>query len=791
MRMRIVLLLVSIAAASLAGGRGAVSFVRADEPAVLYAFPAGGQRGTKVTSRIGGMHLSESAPLHMQAVGVKAEPRVQRIEKVWFEGPVIPIPESQRAEDYPSDYAATFTISADATPGCRWWRVSTAQGVTASQRFVVGDEPEVVEEEIDGAPVPVTVTLPVTVNGRIFPREDVDLWRFEAAAGQVVRCEVNAARLGSPLDSQLEIADAEGNVLASNSDRFGADSGLVFVAPVDGVYEARIRDVAMGGLQSYVYRLTISSEPHVASVYPLGGRRGSTFACELTGVSLPAGPIDVAIPADAADDHETRLTVGGRETNPVRFETGDLDEAVEQEPNDTIASAASISLPVVLNGRIDRGGDVDSWSFQVEKGARIELHLCAARLGSPLDSMLVVTDAAGKEIARADDANNADTDSQLLFVAPADGRYTVAVSDRYRQRGGPTFAYRLRATAAAPDFQLVLAADTLSVERSGAARMKLAVHRGGGFAGNVRLLCDGLPRGVTVAPAEIGGKEREVTLQFKAADDAPLGLAEVAVVGVAMLGESRVSRVATRDTERAAPPLDTLWLATALPTPFKVVGTFTLPYAARGGTFTRHYSLERNGYDGPVEIAMAEKQMRHLQGVTGPRIVVPAGATEFDYTVDLPPWMELGRTSRSLVTASAMVDDGSGMKHRVSSTSPHQNEQISLIISPGPLTLVASRSTVTPAADKPVDLDVTITTAEPLVGPVRVELVVPRHVRGVEAAPIDLTSDRPRGTLVLRFAEVAGPFTTPLTLRASHGTGAARITAEATLDIVQRQGIRR
>src|SRR5262249_50300345 len=153
--------------------------------------------------------------------------------------------------------------------------------VTASRRFIVGEEPEVIEQETDGAPIPTEVRLPVTINGRIFPREDVDLWQFTAKAGETIRCEVRASRLDSPLDSQLAIIDESGNVLAANSDHFGEDSLVVFRAPRDGIYQARIRDAAFGGLQSYVYRLTLSSQPHVLAVYPLGAKRGTTASFSL------------------------------------------------------------------------------------------------------------------------------------------------------------------------------------------------------------------------------------------------------------------------------------------------------------------------------------------------------------------------------------------------------------------------------------------------------------------------------------------------------------------------------
>ena len=49
---------------------------------------------------------------------------------------------------------------------------AVARGARA--KFIVGDLPEVVEDEVDGDQIPQQVTLPVTVNGRIFPRADVD-----------------------------------------------------------------------------------------------------------------------------------------------------------------------------------------------------------------------------------------------------------------------------------------------------------------------------------------------------------------------------------------------------------------------------------------------------------------------------------------------------------------------------------------------------------------------------------------------------------------------------------------
>jgi len=234
----------------------------AEPPHVSYIFPAGGQRGAEVSFKVGGHYLHEGCPFEMTGPGVSASARIERTETVWFEGPLIPQPASQRKEDYPKDYLGSVKIANDAPLGVRRWRVNTSQGVTSRMKFVVGDLPEIIEKEIDGEPIPTSVKLPVTINGRIFPREDVDIWTFEAKAGERISCEVNAARIGSPLDSRIEIRSPAGKVLTENVDALGVDSFVQFVAPTAGRYECRIHDIAFGGLQHYVYRLTIRKGPY-------------------------------------------------------------------------------------------------------------------------------------------------------------------------------------------------------------------------------------------------------------------------------------------------------------------------------------------------------------------------------------------------------------------------------------------------------------------------------------------------------------------------------------------------
>src|SRR5262245_18178072 len=81
--------------------------LRAYPPAASYIFPAGGQRGKTVAFKVGALNLPRGGSFEMLGPGVKASPKVQPTKTLWFEGPLLPLPDSQQQEDYPKDYADT------------------------------------------------------------------------------------------------------------------------------------------------------------------------------------------------------------------------------------------------------------------------------------------------------------------------------------------------------------------------------------------------------------------------------------------------------------------------------------------------------------------------------------------------------------------------------------------------------------------------------------------------------------------------------------------------------------
>lgn len=764
---------------------GAAGLVQAEPPSTSYMFPAGGQRGTEVRVRVGGHYLHERSQFGVVGAGVTGPAEIAEIPKVWFEGPLVRLPGSQRQEDYPRDYGATLTIAADAPLGVKYWRAWNAQGASAARKFVVGDLPEVVEQEMDGDPIPTSVRYPVTINGRMFPREDVDVWTFDAPAGATLTAAVAAATLGSPLEARLEVRDPDGRPIADATAPSGQDPLVHFTTTKAGVYELRIHDARFEGLQNFVYRLTLTDAPWVDAVYPLGGRRGSELVLQASGHGLQDGRLTFKLPAESSELLSVRGEVGGRTLNPVTLHVSDLPEVLEAEPNDAAERATAVAVPGVANGRIERAGDVDLWTMELDKGAAVVLDVLAARLGSPVDSRLIVRDAAGKELAKADDGPNGSVDAQLSFTAPAAGKYLVEVRDRFAARGGPAFAYRLTIGQAQPSVRIELASDVVAVDRAGQQKLATTVTRTGGFNAPITLAALNLPAGVSAADVTVAANQNRGELVFKADAAAAIGASAVRIVARYEHAGKMVEQPLAPAHRPDEPALESVLLAVALPTPFKFQGAYELIYIPCGAVSRKRYAIERNGYTGPLVVQLADKQNRHLQGVTGPAITVPADANEFVYPITLPPWMELGRTSRVVLMATGEVDDGSGRKLKVCFTSGDQNNQMVNLVSPSPLRVTLDRATVAARPSSQVTIGVTLRRDPAIQSAAHLELVAPQHMQGVAADPVEIPAGATEGKLTLRFADACGPFNMPILIRATAKRGDDPLVAEAALELVR------
>ena len=718
----------------------------ANPPVASYIFPAGGQRGTAVPVRVGGLFLHDQCEFEVSGRGVSVSPTLRPTKKLWFEGPVLPLPESQQQEDYPTDMSGTVTLARDAPLGPVRGRVFTSQGGAGGLVFVVGDLPEVIEHEIEGESIPQAIKLPVTANGRIFPRENVDLWEFEAEAGKTVTAFVHAQMLNSPLLPQLDILDCAGKVVADQMQYpvVGTDGSAKFTPRVAGKYRIRITDARTLGGPAYVYRLTVTTADVPAFHFPAKVK--------------PDGLVDVT---DAKD---------------------------------------VVKTPIALNGRIEKSGSINEWKVELKKGGRYLFDLQAKRIDSPLCGVLTILDAAGKELAHAESSDAGTDPAPLAYSPPINGTYTIRLSEKFRTRGGPNFIYRLRIFDALvptgePGFRLTMmpgdlrgshSTDTLTLLRGSKSNVIVTVERLGGFTGAIDVNVRSLPKGVTVTPATIAANQSSVAIAFEASATVPIGTIPLTIVGKATIDGKPIEKQAVVPGNKFLAEETEPKLTIAFPTPFKITDQYVMTSAPRGETYRRKYLLDRAGYDGPIRVELADKQARHLQGVTGPVLIIPPGQTEFEYPAFLPPWMELGRTCRVCVMATAKVKDPvDGGEHVVSFSSTEQNQQMIVVVAPGRLDLDLERTSIRAQPSHEVRLGLKVSRTKNLQGEVKIEVVQPEHWKGLSAAPLVIPAAEDHGELVLKFAKDCGPFNAPLVIRATAITPQTPIIAEAKVEVVR------
>src|SRR5262249_18586632 len=170
-----------------------------------------------------------------------------------------------------------FKVAADATPGVRDVRLATPLGASTLGQLVVVRDPIVREttSNNDSMKTAQTIPIPATVCGAIEKREDVDYYKFHAAAGTALTFHVCCHRLQDRIHDLQHMADpiptlrnAAGTVIASNDNTFAADPLLHHRFEREGDYFLEIRDVRYLGNPYWNYCIEINDRPFVTQVFP-------------------------------------------------------------------------------------------------------------------------------------------------------------------------------------------------------------------------------------------------------------------------------------------------------------------------------------------------------------------------------------------------------------------------------------------------------------------------------------------------------------------------------------------
>jgi hypothetical protein len=608
----------ALTAASLAGPAAAQPAApNPQAPTLDPVAPLGIQRGTALDLTLTGANLADPTGL-------------------WTSFPAkVTIPTANNNGKDNAKLAVRLEVPKDAPLGFGFLRLATARGMSNLRLFCVDDLPQVAEVDTNRSrataqPVPV----PCVVTGKCDAAESADYFKVTVRAGQRVSFEVLGRRLGSGFDPQLTLYDARTGrepVGGHSNDAPGlqTDPRLTYTFKDAGDYVVELRDVSYRGQGDFFYRLRVGDFPCATTPLPLAVKRGTKTAVRFTGPHVEGvAPVEVAASADPA---VSEVAVAPRGANglhgwPVSLALSDLDEALEQEPNDEPAKANRLAVPGALTGRFEAKGDVDHYVFTAKKGARYVVDVQAHDLHSPTEVYVTLKDAKGAQLQATDPMKP----PRIDFTAPADGDYTLAV-EHLHYWGGPDEVYRLAVTPYAPGFELTAGPDRFGAPQGGAARVPVQVVRHD-YAGPIEVSVSGAGLSGTVT---IPTGQAAAQLPVTPAADLPVGPRAFQVIGKATIGGKPVTAfasvraVVSQELAGLPVPPRAAWTQLALAVtekaPFTLAAKFDAPSTAPGKPAALTVTATRAaGFTGEIALTAAGLPAN----VTAALKNVPANANE-------------------------------------------------------------------------------------------------------------------------------------------------------------------
>ena len=594
-----------------------------------YVYPAGGGQGTEVTVVIGGENVYGAQTALVSGAGVSAVVLDSRDPD---EGQLDPKKRNKRKNEAVIDERITVKvcIASNAVPGNRDLCLATTNQISNKLVFQVGELQELNEAEPNNKTNQAVRidTLPVLVQGQIMPG-DVDRYRFHAAKGQRLVVEVSARELlpyiadGVPgwFQAIVSLADAgQKEVAVADDFRFRQDPVLFYDVPRDGDYVLSIRDTLYRGREDFVYRMRLGELPFITGLFPLGGPAGTNpVPVRLSGVNLPGDSLLMTVEGVASSRLPVFMSRGGLRSNRRLFAEGTTPEVIETRPALKERRARTVLLPVVVNGCLRAPGERHFYRFEGKQGDPVHLEVLARRLGSPLDSCLILRDDRGKKIAENDDVKDKgegvithQSDSALTCVLPQTGAYTVEVRDT-QGGGGEEYAYRLRISPPQPDFALRLTPAAVCLPQGGSTPVTVHVIRREGFDGEIQLSLAEPRNGLVLDAVHIPAGMDKVTTTLSAPGAKP-GRVAPRVIGTAPIGGRPVSREAVPAEnlmqafiyQHLFPFDEETVLVMDPPAPFRVTPQLpadgVLSLTAGQETSVPVSVSRRPGYDGPIRL---------------------------------------------------------------------------------------------------------------------------------------------------------------------------------------------
>ena len=557
---------------------GAEAEDRPKTPELSSIFPTAAQRGSTVEVELHGRVLEGTyavlfdSPLLTGSVG-KVEPTKLKVT-----------PEDEKAvKKGLSGHRVLLRVNVDpATPPGRYWlRLVAPKGVSNKFSFFVHAGPVVLEtRNPHGTPAEAQpLTLPAVVTGRISREGELDYYSFEADEGQELRF-VGIMHSGGDnlllgrqlLGTQLTLEEPGSSWFDAHRPRWLAvvypptapepGSILRYRFPKSGRYLLAVSTFINIYRPHYSYQLlagpqdappVLPEESFAVNVLKRSFVRKlepSRMELLLSRTVLTQQGKKRAAESSSSGAQVTGPDVAKAQSSDPASASDSAVHAPEQEPNDAPSQALELELPVLVEGVIDRPGDVDSFKIRVAGARKLAFEIETPDAVPPVfNPKITVLDANGEQelftnvyrfLAGDGDDWVKRIEPKIIYTFGSDEAYLLQVRDLTSRHGRSSFRYRILIRPQIPHMgEIDVKEDRINLARGQAVKLTVITEQEEGYSGDISLEVGNLPPGVRAStatevepgklpPLDEGEKERflpksqKAVILLAASADAPL-----------------------------------------------------------------------------------------------------------------------------------------------------------------------------------------------------------------------------------------------------------------------------
>ncbi len=394
-------------------------------------------------------------------------------------------------------------------------------------RVALGDEPEI---DAQGGAIP----IPVTVNGRIAAAGAENRYRFPARKGESLVLEVKARRLGSDLDSVIEVLDAKGNPIERAVVRPVWETNIT-LRDHDSIGRG-IRIAAWGSLQAGD-SVMIGGEILRVEALPLSPDADITFEgfggqrLAFLDTSTEAHAIDSAVYKVQIHPPGAKFSPNGLPVAHLYYRNDDGGPGYGADSLLHFTAPADGEYLVRIRDSQGLGGENYGYRLSVRRprpdfrltvtprnpnvpqGGAVPVTVTASRMDGfdgPID--VAIADLPPGLQATQGVIRPGQVSTTLTLAAAADARLTEAAPLKVIGRAGaiehaanPEDRLKLIATMPRPDLTMTAETKEVRLEPGGTAEITVSIARQGGFRGRVPVEIRNLPPHVRVLDVGLNG----------------------------------------------------------------------------------------------------------------------------------------------------------------------------------------------------------------------------------------------------------------------------------------------